>query len=193
MLDSDKDKFMKQLKKKIECWREIILPLNSILLWEKPWYPGVIFGTTSLIFFMIWMIEPAFLTIISMTLLILALADYLVPIAVSTFISSSAWNGQKERKLDEICQRVSKFILQAQSIWKFILNARSNRPNLYYGSITVCLSLLAWIGNVVNNLLLIYLALVIVLLLPGLRHQGRAHSTFKLLYNQVFYRNVKQA
>lgn len=78
---------------------------------------------------MIWMMEPAFLTIVSMTLLLLALADYLVPIVASTFISSSAWNGQKERKLDEICQSVSEILLQAQAIWKFILNARSNRPN----------------------------------------------------------------
>ncbi|XP_008559270.2 ADP-ribosylation factor-like protein 6-interacting protein 1, partial [Microplitis demolitor] len=178
---------------KMECWREIILPLNSILLWEKSWYPGLIFGATSLIFFMIWMMEPAFLTIVSMTLLLLALADYLVPIVASTFISSSAWNGQKERKLDEICQSVSEILLQAQAIWKFILNARSNRPNFYYGSITLCLSLLAWIGNVVNNLLLIYLTLMVVLLLPGLRHKGRAQSTFKSLYNQLMNRNIKQA
>ncbi|XP_034952474.1 ADP-ribosylation factor-like protein 6-interacting protein 1 [Chelonus insularis] len=187
MLDFEKEKYMKQLKKKMECWREIILPLNSILLWEKPWYPGLIFGSISIIFLLIWLTEPAFLTIISISLLVLALTDYLVPILISTFIPSNSWNGQKERKFDEICQKVSETILQIKSIWKSILSARNNRPNVYYGLTTVCLSLLAWLGNIVNNLLLIYLMLMVTLLLPGLRHQGRAQSAIKWVYNCLIH------
>lgn len=41
---------MKQLKCQIEHWREIILPLSSILIWERPWYPGLIIGINSTIF-----------------------------------------------------------------------------------------------------------------------------------------------
>ena len=41
---------MKQLKRRMECWREVILPLNSILLWERSWYPGLILGITTIIF-----------------------------------------------------------------------------------------------------------------------------------------------
>lgn len=74
--------------------------------------------------------EPAFLTIISMIMLLLTLTDYFVVVISSTFFSSSGWNGQKERKLDEICKVLSETTLQIQSIWKFITNARHNRPNL---------------------------------------------------------------
>lgn len=70
------------------------------------------------------------MTIISLALLTLALIDYLVPIITSTFISATTWNGQKERKFDEICQSLSEMILQVKIMWKYILNARNNRPNI---------------------------------------------------------------
>ncbi|KAK0178596.1 hypothetical protein PV327_007474 [Microctonus hyperodae] len=191
MLDSEKEKHMKQLKRKIECWRELIIPLNSILLWEKSWYPGLILGSTTTLFLLIWIMEPAFLTIISMIMLLLTLTDYFVVVISSTFFPSSGWNGQKERKLDEICKTLSETTLQIQSIWKFIINARHNRPNLYYGLITLCLSLSAWLGNLVNNLLLIYVAVNIILLSPGFRHKDLVQSAVKIGCNYLMHR--KQA
>jgi hypothetical protein len=44
------DKRVKQLKRELEGWREVILPLNSILLWEKNWYPGMLVGITTVFF-----------------------------------------------------------------------------------------------------------------------------------------------
>lgn len=76
------------------------------------------------------MSEPAFLTVVSITLLILALIDYLVPILTSTFLSSNDWNGKKERKLEDICQSLSGFILQMQDFWALMLKARNNRPTI---------------------------------------------------------------
>ena len=48
---------MKQLKRRMECWREVILPLNSILLWERSWYPGLILGITTTIFLLVKMLK----------------------------------------------------------------------------------------------------------------------------------------
>ncbi|XP_015586261.1 ADP-ribosylation factor-like protein 6-interacting protein 1 isoform X2 [Cephus cinctus] len=172
----------------MECWREIILPLNSILLWERSWHLGLILGVTTSIFMLIWFLEPALLTMISICLLILALVDYLVPILSSAFISTNSWTGQKEKKLDDICQNLSVTILQLQNVWGKILQARNNRPNLYYGSITLCLLLLAWIGNTINNLLLIYMAVNAILLTPGLRHKGRVQKAIKFLCNYMTHR-----
>lgn len=161
---------MKQLKRRMECWREVILPLNSILLWERSWYPGLILGATSIIFFMIWMLEPAFLTVISVTLLVLALVDYLLPPLTSFLCSFNTWTGQKEKKLNEICQNLSATILYLQSLWRSILQTRNERPNVYYTAIITCLIACIWIGNTINNLLLFYIAVNAILLTPGLRH-----------------------
>ncbi|XP_076236502.1 ADP-ribosylation factor-like 6 interacting protein 1 isoform X2 [Calliopsis andreniformis] len=126
----EREKHMKQLKRRMECWREVILPLNSILLWERSWYPGLILGATSVIFFLVWMLEPALLTIISVFLLILALVDYLLPPLTSVLCSPDNWSGQKEKKLNEICQNLSETILQIQSLWRSMLKIRNERPNV---------------------------------------------------------------
>lgn len=178
---TEKDKQMKHLKRRMECWREIILPLNSILLWEQSWHPGLILGITTSIFLLMWFMEPAVLTVISIALLLLALGDYLGPILISTFCSANSWTGQKERKLDEICQGLSNTFIQIQNIWRTALWARNNHANMYYGVITIVLLGLALIGNTVNNLFLIYAIVNSVLLLPGLRHNGRMQQPIRFI------------
>ncbi|KAI4492079.1 hypothetical protein M0802_010087 [Mischocyttarus mexicanus] len=177
-MSSEKEMYMKQLKRAMECWREVVLPLNSILLWEKLWYPALILGLTTTIFCMIWMLEPALLTLISLSLLILALVDYFVPTIIPIFCTADSWTGQKEKKLNEICHNISEAILQFQSSWRYIINMRYSRPNFYYGTIMVFLMLFAWLGNTINNLLLSYIAVL---------RLGRCLDSFYLVLSTMRY------
>ncbi|XP_011256077.1 ADP-ribosylation factor-like protein 6-interacting protein 1 [Camponotus floridanus] len=186
----EKEKHMKQLKRKMECWREIILPLNSILLWERSWHPGLIVGLVTIIFCVIWILEPTLLTMISICLLIFALVDYLVPILTSILCNAQSWTGQKEKKLIEVCQNLSIAILQIQGTWTCISKIRHDRPNIYYGATILCLILFAWIGNTVNNLLLLYIIVNATLLTPGFRHKGRARWAVRYAYNHLIHRHL---
>ncbi|KAL0117282.1 hypothetical protein PUN28_010259 [Cardiocondyla obscurior] len=186
----DKEKHMKQLKRKMECWREIILPLNSVLLWERSWHPGLIVGLVTVIFCTVWILEPALLTMISICLLIFALVDYLVPILTSVLCNAQSWTGQKEKKLIEICQNLSTTMLQVQGIWASMSKVRQNRPNIYYSTTILFLILFAWIGNTVNNLLLLYIIVIAILLTPGFKHKGRARWAVKYLYNHSIRRHL---
>lgn len=131
---------------------------------------------------MIWMLEPALLTLISLSLLVLALVDYFVPTIISIFCTADSWTGQKEKKLNEICHNLSEAILRSQSLWTSVVTMRNSRPNLvsfyrrrylyklfvnsysviysllqYYGTIMIFLVFFAWLGNTINNLLLSYI------------------------------------
>ncbi|XP_017787755.1 PREDICTED: ADP-ribosylation factor-like protein 6-interacting protein 1 [Habropoda laboriosa] len=183
----EREKYTKQLKRRMECWREVILPLNSILLWDRSWYPGLIFAITTTIFFLIWMLEAAVLTIISISLLVLALVDYIVPPLTSFLCPVDSWTGQKEKKLNEICQNLSTVILQLQHLWKSMLKTRNDRPNVYYAGIITCLIVCIWIGSTINNLLLLYIAVNALLLMPGLRHKGRAISSISFVLVHLSY------
>lgn len=186
----DKERHMKQLKRKMECWREIILPLNSILLWERSWHPGLIVGFITVIFFTIWLLEPTILTMISVCLLTFALIDYLVPILTSVLCNTQSWTGQKEKKLNEICQNLSAAILQMQNTWTSISKMRHDRPNTYYGATILSLIVFAWLGSTVNNLLLLYITVNTALLTPGLKHKGRARSAVKCAYDHLIRRHL---
>ncbi|CAK9826253.1 ADP-ribosylation factor-like protein 6-interacting protein 1 [Anthophora retusa] len=180
-------KHMNQLKRRMECWREVILPLNSILLWERSWYPGLILTITTTIFFLIWMLEPAVLTIISISLLVLTSVDYFGPPLTSLLCPVDSWTGQKEDKLNRIIQNLSRIILQLQHLWKSMLQTRNDRPNVYYAGIVICLAVCTWIGSTIDNLFLLYIAVNAVLLMPGLKHKGRATSAISCVLNYLFY------
>jgi len=181
---------MKQLKRKMECWREIILPLNSILLWERSWYPGLIVGLVTVIFCTVWILEPALLTVISVCLLIFALVDYLVPILTSVLCNAQSWTGQKEKKLIEVCQNLSAAIMQIEGAWASISKIRHNHPNVYYSVTILSLIFFAWVGNTFNNLLMLYITVNVALLTPGFRHKGRARWAVKYAYDHLIHRHL---
>ena len=41
---------LQQMKRDLEGWREVLLPLNGLLHWEKPYYPAIIVGVNTFIF-----------------------------------------------------------------------------------------------------------------------------------------------
>ncbi|XP_018406895.1 PREDICTED: ADP-ribosylation factor-like protein 6-interacting protein 1 [Cyphomyrmex costatus] len=186
---AEREKHMKQLKRRLECLRELILPLNSILLWERSWHPGLIVGFITMVFCSVWILQPSLLTAISLCLITFALGDYFVPTFTSILCDAQSWTGQKEKKLTEICQNLSTTILQLQSARTSLSKFRHDRPNIYYSVTILFLILFAWIGSTIDNLLLLYITVMAVVLMPGLRHKGRARWAVKYVYNNLIRRH----
>ncbi|EFN80543.1 ADP-ribosylation factor-like protein 6-interacting protein 1 [Harpegnathos saltator] len=187
---AEQEKHMKQLKRKMECWREVILPLYSVLLWERSWYPGLIFGFVTTIFCTIWILELSLLAIVCISLSIVALIDYLVPVLTSLLCNAQSWTGQKEKKLIEICQNLSTTMAQIENIWTSAAKIRIDRPSIYYSVTISCLLLFAWISSTINNLLLFYIIVNAILLTPGVRHKGRARWAIILAYDRLIRRHL---
>lgn len=97
---------MKKVKRKLEAWREVILPLHSVLTWDKKWYPGVTFGTVTVIYLMLWCMDPPFLTLVSSIGIILSVMDFLVPTMITKFYPSSSWTKNEEKLFEEICKSI---------------------------------------------------------------------------------------
>lgn len=97
---------MKQLKRRLEGWREMVILINSILIWKKKWYPGLIVGITSTLFIILYTANPSVLTTVAICGLALTLFDYFVPLISSTMCPSDSWTTNKEKQLDLICQEI---------------------------------------------------------------------------------------
>ncbi|XP_049780628.1 ADP-ribosylation factor-like protein 6-interacting protein 1 [Schistocerca cancellata] len=178
---SDQEKRVKKIKRDLEGWREVLIPLNSVLLWEKNWYPGMLFGITTTLFFLFWYLDPSVLTTISVVGLLTTLVDYLVPTLTASICHPDSWTGVKERQLEDICRSLAS--LQGQiTHWICILSeTRQSRPRLYYTSVVVALTFLAWLGNVMNNLLLTYILVTTIVMIPGLR----CHPLFRKYFKHI--------
>lgn len=176
MASVEQEKRVKQLKRELEGWREVIIPVNSILLWEKNWYPGMLVGLTSSVFLFLWYLDPSVLTTVSVLGLITTLVDYLVPTLTASICHPDSWTGLKERKLEEICRNLITTQTQFAFYWTLFYDMRQSRPRVYYAAVVSSLLCLAWLGNIINNLLLTYVLITSAILLPGLKHHGLLHK-----------------
>ena len=44
------EKKVKQVKRRLESWRECLVGLSSVLLWEKPWFPPILITAVTSVF-----------------------------------------------------------------------------------------------------------------------------------------------
>ncbi|GLH00177.1 Acyl carrier protein, mitochondrial [Gryllus bimaculatus] len=130
MASTEQEKRVKQLKRELEGWREVIIPVNSILLWEKNWYPGMLVGLTTTVFLFLWYLDPSVLTTVSVLGLITTLVDYLVPTLTASICHPDSWTGLKERKLEEICRNLIATQTQLMFYWALFYDMRQSRPRV---------------------------------------------------------------
>lgn len=179
---------VKQLKRRLELWREAVVPLYSILVWEKPWHPGLLAGISTSFFLLFWYLDPSVLTTLAIMGLVVTVLDYasnLVGSYVRRPDQGDKWTGKDEKKLEEVCCNiVSTQLLVVSSVTSFF-QMRTTRTITYYASTTVSLIILSFIGSTVNNLFLTYVVVTCILLLPGMKHQGLLQKWKSTVTNAV--------
>uniref|UniRef100_A0A1B6I0Y5 RETREG1-3/ARL6IP-like N-terminal reticulon-homology domain-containing protein n=1 Tax=Homalodisca liturata TaxID=320908 RepID=A0A1B6I0Y5_9HEMI len=176
---------VKKLKRELEGWREIILQLHSVLLWENQWYPGLVAGVSTAVFTLLWLLEPSLLTTVSFIGLLVTLLDYLVPTVCAGLYRPENWTGAKEKQFEEICRTLALCYSAASHQLQAFKELKVTSPKLYYSVTITSLAVLAYIGNKVDNLFLSYILVTFLLLLPGLNHHGILHQYYQLLLHNV--------
>ncbi|XP_067673692.1 ADP-ribosylation factor-like protein 6-interacting protein 1 [Haliotis asinina] len=170
---------LEELKKDLEGWREVLLPMTRLLNWDKPYHPAVILGVSTFIFALIWYFEPSVLTTFSLFGLIISLIDFLVPIVGPTLFASGSWTVVQQQQYEQICLR----LMHARDHFINFKNAmgtlKVEKPKVYFILVMGILVVFAWVGSLFDNLFLTYFLLNIILLVPGLRRHGIIQKYFR--------------
>lgn len=172
MSSVDQKKIFNKLKHDLESFREIILFGNSILKWEKKFYPGVIFGIVSVVFLTLWYLDLSIITQIALTLLLTTLIDYLCPILSKLVFKADNWTGAHESKFEEVCNELCTTHIKLIAYFNYIFVTKEEKSTVFVISVSLILVVLAWLGSIVNNLFLCYITVLGLLLYPGLQHHG---------------------
>lgn len=160
------------VKRRIEGLREIVLLLDSVLSWEKEWFPAVTSGTLSLLFLFVWNQDPSLLTFLSVLGLIITILDYALPRLQAKLFPESAWSPDKERKLDQICQELVFVKTGTERAYESLQLYKESSPLIYLTSTVFGLYLLAYIGSLFSGFFIAYLVLLTVCMIPGLHRRG---------------------
>lgn len=168
---------LEKIKHDLDGWKEVLLPLNGLINWEKPYHPAIIIGLNTFIFSVIWYFEPSVLTTFSLIGLAICLIDFLVPLIGPNLISSK-WTGREERQYEDVCVRILNAKTHFCNFYDAMVELKTNRPKMYFVVIMGTLITFAWVGCKMDNLLMTYLLLNLMLLVPGIRRNGVLQKQF---------------
>uniref|UniRef100_A0A1A8DQ99 ADP-ribosylation factor-like 6 interacting protein 1 n=1 Tax=Nothobranchius kadleci TaxID=1051664 RepID=A0A1A8DQ99_NOTKA len=161
-----------QLEEQLQGWGEVILAGDRVMRWEKPWFPGALMGAVTVVFLLVYYLDPSVLTGLSCTIMLLCLADYLVPTLAPRVFGSNKWTTEQQQRFHEICGNLVKTQRRVVGWWKRLCTLKEEKPKVYFASVISSLLAMAWIGQQVHNLFLTYLIVSFLLLLPGLNQHG---------------------
>lgn len=161
-----------QLKYQLEGWREVLVPVHSVLTWQRPYYPLVVWAFVSLVFGIFYLLNPSVLTSFALIGIVIMLADYLMPHVQAKLYDPNKWTGAKERKFEDVCYGIACAEESVNSFVASMKEMKRTKPSMYFMTVVVGLLLLAWVGSLIASLWLTYLIVSTLVMIPGLVHRG---------------------
>ncbi|GFO38744.1 ADP-ribosylation factor-like protein 6-interacting protein 1 [Plakobranchus ocellatus] len=172
-----------EMKRDLEGWREVLLPLASLLRWDKPFYPAIIAGTISILFLCVWYSSMSAVTTLSLFFLIVGIFDFIVPHLGPAITGIKTWTGVEEEEFSYICEHISDTQQDIMDTWLGLSAMRQKNPKLFFFVTMGFLTCTAWIGNLIDNLFLTYLLVMFLFLLPGIRQNNMANKYLQPVFN----------
>lgn len=123
-----------RLKHSLEKWRELILLVYSLLIWEQKFYPGVIAGLVTVFFLLFWYMNLTLVTSVALFGLSVTLFDYFYPKISRMFLKSENWNAVQENKFEQVVERLFQVKNKAKAFGQYVLNAKSEKSTLVSSS-----------------------------------------------------------
>jgi len=162
-----------KLKEEWQNYRVLFIPLDKVFEWNPPHFPAITIGILTFLFALVWYLEPSALTTLSLLLLVVGCVEVSLPVLSNHFYSiPDNWNAELEAHHERACVRLSHAKRHMNNAWSSLMHLKKDKPSLYLLTILAALLVGAWIGSLMDNLLLVYLIVLVATLVPGLRKHG---------------------
>ncbi|OQR74491.1 ADP-ribosylation factor protein 6-interacting protein 1-like [Tropilaelaps mercedesae] len=160
------------LKARLTPWREIALLAQRLFTWEKPFFPAVIAGATTVIHLILYCMDMSNLTLLPLLIAFVLIADTAVPFLAPKVFDPSKWSGSQERQFEEICDVIAKAFRDLSCACGSVCEAKEKSPKLFLVCALGVLFTLSWLGSILNGLFASWILTLVVLLAPGLKKNG---------------------
>jgi len=160
------------IKHRLLGWKEVIVLGDSVLAWEKEFYAALVSCSLTFLFIVIWYMDPSTLTLISLIGELVVILDYAVPRLQAKIFPDSAWTMEKEKRLDQICQELLFVKNGLCRITGVLMGYKNTHPLMFMSTTVVALFLVAQIGSMFSGFFLSYLAILVMVMIPGLYRRG---------------------
>ncbi|XP_002133964.3 ARL-6-interacting protein 1 homolog [Drosophila pseudoobscura] len=158
-----------KLKHDLERFQAPIVSAYGVLTWEKKCYPVVVLGGISVTFFVLWYMDLSVITLMSLLALLTTISHYFLLwcLDLPDFILDFFQTKIDEAKFESVCGQMY-IIKEGLAAWYQYLFKERKSTGLVIVKSLVLLAM-AWIGSIVNNLLLMYLVTLLIAMWAGLQ------------------------
>ncbi|XP_022669731.1 ADP-ribosylation factor-like protein 6-interacting protein 1 isoform X2 [Varroa jacobsoni] len=160
------------LKKRLEPWREIALLVQRLLTWEKPLFPAIITGVTTLLYLILYCMDMSNLTLFPLLVAFVLISDVVVPFIAPKVFDPAKWGAAQENQFEEICDTIAKGLRDLTNVGYQICQSRENSPRIFLVCSLGVLFFLSWLGSVLNGFFAAWVLTLFALLAPGLKQNG---------------------
>lgn len=181
-----------RVRRLLDDWKEVLVAVKRVLDWEQPFHPGLIFGVVTFYFFVLYWMEPSTTAHLSLSLLLLALADYLIPFIAPKLFPLDRWAKQEEHDMDVVCKTVVQVKYDVKDCCAGIMAFKSQRPRYYMAVSTMVLLTTAWLGSTFGDFFLAYVGMLFLLLIPGAKNTGIVDAYFGDIMTKIRETVLKQ-
>jgi len=181
-----------RVRRLLDDWKEVLVAVKRVLDWEQPFHPGLIFGVVTFYFFVLYWMEPSTTAHLSLSLLLLALADYLIPFIAPKLFPLDRWAKQEEHDMDVVCKTVVQVKYDVKDCCTGIMAFKSQRPRYYMAVSTMVLLTTAWLGSTFGDFFLAYVGMLFLLLIPGAKKTGIVDAYFGDIMTKIRETVLKQ-
>ncbi|XP_033165045.1 ARL-6-interacting protein 1 homolog [Drosophila mauritiana] len=165
----DQKRALNKLKHDLEPFRTAIVGAYGVLTWEKQYYAGVVFGVISVLYLVLWYLDLSLITLLSLFGVISILLNYAFPKVSRLIFGGVNWDGDQEAKFEDVCGQVCAVKSSVVVWYEYLFNER--KSTVFVIVMSLGLLAMAWIGAIINNLLLMYLATLLIVMWPGLQNK----------------------
>lgn len=97
----------------MEPWRNIIVNVDAVLVWEKNFYPAIIFAGVTIFFLVLWAMDLSIITLMALAGLLGIIFDFLYPTISRLLFSADQWSGKQEAQFENVVTQLCeiKFLL----------------------------------------------------------------------------------
>ncbi|XP_022093529.1 ADP-ribosylation factor-like protein 6-interacting protein 1 [Acanthaster planci] len=161
-----KDEEIASLEQSLHEWRYILLHVDRWLRWEDQNQP-VIMAAAVTAFFLMLCTDNHLIARHG------RLFSYLGPTVFHSYICPPAeWTAEHQRQYQQVCMSLIRTKDALMHSYQCLKTMKEEKPKQYFILVIAVLAVIAFIGNLIPNICLVYFLAVFLVLLPGLHQRG---------------------
>lgn len=119
-----------KLKHDLEPWRNIIVLMDAVLVWEKNFYPAIIFAGVSVLYLALWAMDLSIITLLALTGLMGVLFDALYPTVSRIVFNVEQWSGKHEAQFEHIVSQLCNIKLLIMSWYEYLFANKERKSTM---------------------------------------------------------------